>query len=114
MIYMIVFVLIASISIFIIVESWYWHVDTVKKSMQEYNEAYFEWFKKEFDKYDWEYERKNYNSLFDDKHNSQIHGGIIEFNKIGMAMKTPFDWCLVHLYVWSYILKNYILKKNKV
>jgi hypothetical protein len=81
---------------------WLIHVFAVSNSCSIYGWAGFKDFYREFKKYDWD-DKEWRGYLFDRKNGSRYFAGIIEFNNIGMIMRTPWDWVLVRIFVWRYL-----------
>lgn len=79
------------------------HIDMTKSRTKIYGYGTYSKFLREFNKYNWQQGDYFESSLFDGKNNCQIHASIIEFDGIGMIMRTPLDYFLAVMFVRRYI-----------
>lgn len=79
---------------------WGVHISMVKCETSNWGWGSIKNFKKEFNKYtNWSNEDWGGHSLWDRKSNCKIHADIVLFNGIGMIMRTPIDYLLMHLFL---------------
>ncbi len=90
----------------LILSSWKIHIEMTKESTDRHGWANFDIFKKEFDKYKWDFDSIYKGSVFNRQKGCQFHAKIIKFNDIGMIMKTPWDWRKANKYLSNYIKEN--------
>jgi hypothetical protein len=92
--------------LFILLITWGVHISMVKGEFCPYGWATYSKFKREFDKYNWEWDKCFENSLFDYPSGGYIHASIFKFDYKGMIMRDPFSYFLSALYIRRYIRKN--------
>lgn len=88
---------------------WLTHRDMVMKNpdIKTYGYADYDKFVKYFDKVVWSHEKMFPESLFDYLGGNKFHASIIQFDGIGMVMKSPFDFMKARAHVKSYIKEHF-------
>jgi hypothetical protein len=82
---------------------WGVHISMVKGENIPQGWASFKKFKREFDKYNWQWDGFWNNSLFNYSQGGYLHASIFKFDHKGMKMTDPISFLLSCLYIRKYI-----------
>lgn len=89
--------------VIIALSEWDIHRAMTKRYCRIYGIGTYNDFVREFIKYDWSYEGHDKSSIWDRNNGCKYHASIIEFNNVGMVMKTPWDLLRVKRFVKNYL-----------
>jgi hypothetical protein len=95
---------------------WGVHISMIRNDGCAYGWATYSKFKREFNKYTWNFDYIFTDSLFNYPEGGYLHASIYRFNNKGMIMRDPVSYLLSALYIRNYIKRNYKIpnKKNVV
>ncbi len=95
-----------------IVVTWLSHLSMTRNlnmCRRGYGNASFVRFRREFCQHEWDYSGRELVAVrHEDTTTVDISNGIVKFNNVGMAMRTPLDYVRLYLFVRSYIRRNFL------